>query len=101
MECSVHSVSAGHFLMVFLTQLAAVLHAGSRVSCHSSRSLCLCFNRRSNPGSSWFFMCESETLLVSSLYAEAIEAVKSCTALSAYSFELISILGDIKSEARL
>jgi hypothetical protein len=86
--------------MVFLTPLTAILHAGSRVSCHSFHILCLRFNKQSNPGRSWLFMSESVTLLVDSLYAEAIEAVKLLAALSASS-ELIWILGDIKSEARL
>jgi hypothetical protein len=45
-------------------------------------------------------MSESVTLLIASLYAEAIEAVKSRAALSASIPELISILGDINSEAR-
>jgi hypothetical protein len=45
-------------------------------------------------------MSESVTLLVASVYAEAIEAVKSRAALSAYTPELISILDDINSEAR-
>jgi hypothetical protein len=40
------------------------------------------------------------TLLLDILYAEAIEAVKSRTALSASAPELISILGDIDFEAR-
>jgi hypothetical protein len=46
-------------------------------------------------------MSKSVTLLVASLHAEAIEAVKSRAALSASTPELISILGDINSEARL
>jgi hypothetical protein len=46
-------------------------------------------------------MSESVTLLVSRLYAEAIEAVKSPDALSASPPELISVLEDINSEARL
>jgi hypothetical protein len=46
-------------------------------------------------------MSESVTLLVASLYAEAIEAVKLHAALSAPILELISILGVINSEARL
>jgi hypothetical protein len=46
-------------------------------------------------------MSESITLLLDSLYAEAIEAVKSRAALSAFSSKLILILGDTKSEARL
>jgi hypothetical protein len=43
----------------------------------------------------------SVILLVDSLYAEAIEAVKLRAALSASTHDLISILGDINSEARL
>jgi hypothetical protein len=39
--------------------------------------------------------------LVDSLYAEAIEAAKSRTVLSASVHELISILRDTKAEARL
>jgi hypothetical protein len=39
--------------------------------------------------------------IVDNLYAEAREVVKSRVALSASSTELISILGDIKSEAKL
>jgi hypothetical protein len=46
-------------------------------------------------------MSESITLLVASLYAEAIEAVKTRAALSASIPELISILVDIYSKARL
>jgi hypothetical protein len=46
-------------------------------------------------------MSESVTLLVARLYAEAAEAVKSLASLSASIPELISILGDINSEARL
>jgi hypothetical protein len=47
------------------------------------------------------FRSESVILLVDSLYAEAIEAVKSRATLSASTPELILILGDISSEARL
>jgi hypothetical protein len=46
-------------------------------------------------------MYESVTLLFASLYAETIEATKLHAALSASIPELISILGDINSEARL
>jgi hypothetical protein len=46
-------------------------------------------------------MNEIVTLLVASLYAEATEAVKSRAALPAFPTELISILGDINSEAML
>jgi hypothetical protein len=46
-------------------------------------------------------MSESIILLVDSLHAETIEAVKSRAALSVSSSELISIRGCIKYEARL
>jgi hypothetical protein len=46
-------------------------------------------------------MPERVILLVDSLYAEAIEDVKSWATLSASSPELISILGRTDSEARL
>jgi hypothetical protein len=46
-------------------------------------------------------MSESVTLLVACLYTEAIEVVKLHAALSASIPKLISILGDIHSEARL
>jgi hypothetical protein len=62
------------FLMTFLTQLTAVLHAGSRVSCRSFRNLC--FNKWCTPQRPWLFMSESETLLVDSLNAESIVAAK-------------------------
>jgi hypothetical protein len=57
-------------LIDFMTQLTAVLQAGSLVSWHNFRSLRFCFNSRSRPGSS-LFMSESVTLLVVSLYTEA------------------------------
>jgi hypothetical protein len=47
------------------------------------------------------FMSGTVSSLVDNLYAEAIEAVKSHTSSSASTPELISILDDIKSEARL
>jgi hypothetical protein len=87
-------------LIDLLTQLTAVLQAGSLVSCHNFLSLRLGFNSRSRPRIS-LFLSESVTLLVASLYAEAIEAVKSRTVLSASIPELISILGNTSSEARL
>jgi hypothetical protein len=46
-------------------------------------------------------MSEGVTLLVASLYAEAIEAVKLHAALLASIPELISVLDDINSEARV
>jgi hypothetical protein len=47
------------------------------------------------------FMSESVTLLVAGLDAEAIEAVKSLATYPARAPELITILGDINSEATL
>jgi hypothetical protein len=69
-------------LIALETRLAAVLRPGSLVSCHSFLFLFLYFNSRSMPGIS---LCKSANviLLVDSLYAEAIEAVKSRAALSA------------------
>jgi hypothetical protein len=61
-------------LIDFVTQLTAVLHARSSVYCQNFLSLRLCMNSRSRPGI-LLFMSESVTLLVASLYAEAIEAV--------------------------
>jgi hypothetical protein len=46
-------------------------------------------------------MSESKTLLVDSLHAKAIEAVKLRATSPTSSPKLISILGDIKSEAGL
>jgi hypothetical protein len=40
-------------LMAFTTQLTAILHAGSRVTCHSFLSHLSCFNRLSGPGVTW------------------------------------------------
>jgi hypothetical protein len=47
----------------FVTQLTAVLHAGSLVSCHNFLSLCLCFNYRSKPRR-LLFTPESVILLI-------------------------------------
>jgi hypothetical protein len=87
-------------LIAIETQLTTVLHAGFLISCHNFRNLCLCFNNRSKPGRS-LLRSKSVILLVDSLYAEAIEAEKSRAALSASTYNVISILGDIISEARL
>jgi hypothetical protein len=87
-------------LIDFVNQLTAVLHAGSLVSCHNFLSFRLCFNSRSRPGIS-LLMSESVTLLHASLYSEAIDAVKSRASLLVSTHELISILVDINSEARL
>jgi hypothetical protein len=65
-----------------VTQLTALLHVESLISCHTFLSLFFSFNSRSKPGSSELTL-ESATFLVDNLYAEAIEAAKSRTALSA------------------
>jgi hypothetical protein len=67
-------------LIAFETQLTTVLHAGSLVSCHNFRSLCLCFNNRSKTGR-LLLRSKRVILLVDSLYADEIEAVKSLAAL--------------------
>jgi hypothetical protein len=87
-------------LIDFVTQLTAVLHAGSLASTHNFLSLCLCYINRSKAWSS-LFMFESVTLLVGHLYAETIEAVEWRAALSASTPDLILSWGDINSEARL
>jgi hypothetical protein len=87
-------------LIAFETQLTAALHAGSLVSCHNFLSLFLCLIKRTKPGRS-LFRSRSVILLVDSLYAEGIEAENSRATLSASTADLISILGDINSEARL
>jgi hypothetical protein len=63
--------------------------------------LAICYPHRSSPllRVMRLFSSESLTLLVDSLYAEAMEAVNSCAALSASTPELISILGDIRLRA--
>jgi hypothetical protein len=86
--------------MVLATQLTAVLHAGSRVICHSFFNLRLSFGRISRVGRS-LLRLESVILLADSLYAEAIAAVESRASLSAFSSKLIWILGEINSEAWL
>jgi hypothetical protein len=80
--------------------MTAFLHPGSLVSCHNFLFLFSFFNSRSKPGRS-LFNSDKVILLVDSLYAEAIEAVKALAALSASAPELISILGDIQFEASL
>jgi hypothetical protein len=64
----------------FVTQLTTVLQTGSLISCHNFLSLRLRFNSQSRPGMS-LFMSEIINLLVASLNAEAIEAVKPRSAL--------------------
>jgi hypothetical protein len=86
--------------MVLVTQLTAVLHAASWVIYHSFLNLHLGFSRLSRPGR-LLLRSKSVILLVDSLYAEAIEAVKSRATLWASSPKLIWIPGEIDSEARL
>jgi hypothetical protein len=81
-------------LIAFETQLTAALHAGCLVSCHNFHTLCLCLNNRSKPGR-LSLRCSSVILLIDSLCAEAVEAEKSRAALSAFTRDLILILGDI------
>jgi hypothetical protein len=87
-------------LIDFATQLTAVLHAGSLISCHNFLSLHFSLRSRSKPGR-FLFIFASVTLLVDSLYAEARETVNSQAALSASIPVLISSLSDISSEACL
>jgi hypothetical protein len=86
--------------MVLATQLSAVLHAGFQVTCHSFLTSDYVLSRLSRPDWS-LFRSEGVILLVDSLYAEAVEAVKARAALSASSFKLTWILGEINSEAGL
>jgi hypothetical protein len=86
-------------LIDFVIQLTSVLLTGSQVSCQNFLSLRLCFNSRSRPVIS-LLMSDSVTAQIASLYAEAIEVVKSRAVLSSSTPQLISILGDINSEAR-
>jgi hypothetical protein len=70
------------------------------VTCHSFLNFHLHFSRLSRQRRS-LLRSESVILLVDSLYAEAIDAVKLWAPLSASSPKLIWILGEINSEARL
>jgi hypothetical protein len=87
-------------LMVLATQLSAVLHVKSRVNCHTFFNLWLCFGRLSRAGIQ-LFRSGSVIFHIDSLYAEAIESVKSQAALWGSSPDLVWILGEINSEARL
>jgi hypothetical protein len=80
--------------------MTAVLHPASVVSCHSFLTHFLYFNTRSWPGKSLFKFAKV-ILLVDSLYAEAIEAVKAHAACPASTPQLVSTLGNIKFDARL
>jgi hypothetical protein len=87
-------------LIDFKTQLTDFLHPRSLLSCQSFLIIFLCFNSQSRTGR-LLFNSDKVIILVDNLYAEATEAVKERAALSASTSELISILGDIKFEARL
>jgi hypothetical protein len=69
-------------LIGFKTQLTALLHPGSLVSCHNFLILFLYFNSQSRPSRA-LFNSDKVILLVDNLYSEAIEAVKAHAALSA------------------
>jgi hypothetical protein len=71
-----------------------------RFTCHSFFNLRLCFSRFSRPGTS-LLRSESVIFLVDSLYTETIESVKSRAALSDSSPEVIWIVCEINSKARL
>jgi hypothetical protein len=79
----------GSCVIAFETQFISILHPAPLVSCHIS------LPRRS------LFISDKVILLVDSLYADVIEAVKARAALSASTPELISNLGDTRFEARL
>jgi hypothetical protein len=72
-----NAFSAGNFSDCFLGSNWLPFYILDHGYLASFHSLCLCSNTLSNPGRSWLFMSESVTLLVDSLYAEAIEAIKS------------------------
>jgi hypothetical protein len=71
-------------LIVLVTHFTAVLHAGSQVSCHNFRSLCLCFKRGPRSGRS-HFRSESMIFLVESQHTEAIGTIKPPASVSAHS----------------
>jgi hypothetical protein len=87
-------------LMILATQSNAFLHARYQVICRSFLNIHLWFSSLSREGTS-LLRSEGVILLVDSLYAEAIEAVKSRAALSVSSPELICILCEINSEVIL
>jgi hypothetical protein len=69
-------------LIDFATKLTAVLQDGFLASCHNFLGPCLYILNRSKPGK-LLFRFENVTVIFDSLYAEAADAVKSLTALSA------------------
>lgn len=87
-------------LILWVTQLAAVLHVGSMVSCHNFLSFLLCFNKRTRPGIS-YLRSKIVDFLVDSLYVKAKDVAKSHVVLSASSEERIWIFGeDMSSEVK-
>jgi hypothetical protein len=87
-------------LMVLVTQLTVILHAGSQVTYDSFLNHRLYFSRLSRTGRR-LLRFESVILLVCSLYTESIKALKSRAAIPASFSELIRVLGKINSETRL
>jgi hypothetical protein len=80
-SCLLSALLRAIHLVDFATQLTAVLRARFLLlSCHKFLSLCLCFNKRSKPGRS-FFRSESVTLLVDNLHAAATKALTPHSAL--------------------
>jgi hypothetical protein len=84
------SAFSGHVSIAFETQFTSVLHPGSLVSSHNFLILFLYFINRSRPRRS-LNNSDKLILLVYSIYADAIEAVKAHAALSAFTPELISL----------
>jgi hypothetical protein len=58
-----------------VTQFSAALHAGSLVSCHNFLSFLLCFNKRSEPGIS-YFRSKIVVVVIDVVYVEVVEAAK-------------------------
>jgi hypothetical protein len=87
-------------LRLLATHLNAVLGTESRVSCHSSLNLRLCFSTPSTEGI-LLFRYETAIWVVDSLYAKIIKVIMSRNHTSASSPKLIWILGEINLETRL
>jgi hypothetical protein len=70
-------VSSSHFIKILITHLTSVLHVGSLASCHKFISTRLCNISRYKPDRS-LFRSERMSLLVDSLYAEAVDYKFNC-----------------------
>jgi hypothetical protein len=100
-DCHLLSTLFRTILLTFrVTQVTALLHAGSLVSCHNFLIFLLCFNRRSRPAI-LYFRSKIVVLLVDILYAEVIRTAKSRATLSASLQGWIWIFGGMSSETRL